>query len=97
VKREIDEMVKQCACCGRFFKPQRGDSKYCGDKFCQKERNKDYLRRKNGKVEKPKTKDPLVEASIEARKLGLSYGQYIGYRDTGYLSKYKRMRKIHEL
>lgn len=34
----------------------------------------------------------LTKDAIEARKLGLSYGQYIAYRDTGYLEHFKRMQ-----
>lgn len=30
---------------------------------------------------------------VEARELGLSYGEYIAYRDTGYLEKYKQIKK----
>lgn len=32
----------------------------------------------------------LSEVALRARQLGLSYGQYIAYRDTDYLDTYKK-------
>lgn len=37
------------------------------------------------KVNKP---DIIARDEAEARELGLSYGEYMGYRDTGYLETY---------
>lgn len=33
----------------------------------------------------------IAEAEREANKLGISYGLYVAYRDTGYLEDYKRL------
>lgn len=37
---------------------------------------------------KTKRPDTLAKDEAEARALGLSYGEYMGYRDTGYLETY---------
>lgn len=38
-------------------------------------------------------RDVLVENERKARELGLSYGTYCVYRDTGYLETYKQQRE----
>ena len=35
----------------------------------------------------------LDEEAAEAARLGLSYGEYVGLRDSGYLEKYLESRK----
>ena len=42
---------------------------------------------------KAKKKDLLAEDERKARELGLSYGTYCAYRDTGYLETYKKRRE----
>lgn len=41
-------------------------------------------------------KTTIEDLNQEARKLGLSYGQYMAYRETGYLEHYKTMQENHK-
>lgn len=43
--------------------------------------------------EKPKRKDTTAEDEAEARLLGISYGTYIAYKETGYLETFKKQQK----
>lgn len=43
--------------------------------------------------DRPKPAVSLAEEEAEARKIGLSYGVYMGYKDTGYLEEYIRRWK----
>lgn len=54
-----------------------------GAKFTRPE-NKDYV-------------NTMAVEEAEARKLGLSYGMYTAYRDTGYLETYIRNREREEV
>lgn len=84
---KVYEPIK-CPECGQEFVPTRGQQKYCG-KGCytkeQRKRNREYMKKYNAnqkagkKKEKPKQKpnQELVDVAAEARKAGMSYGQYV--------------------
>lgn len=51
------------------------------------------------RLRKPKSEphvNTMAAEEAEARKLGLSYGMYTAYRDTGYLETYIRNRERGE-
>ena len=51
------------------------------------------------RLRKPKSEphvNTMAAEEAEARKLGLSYGMYTAYRDTGYLETYIRNREWEE-
>lgn len=76
--------LKECEWCGKEFDAYRDNARYC----CIEHRRLAYRKRyKNKKytVEdtEPKKKYPvknnkLVNVAIEARKAGMTYGQYVG-------------------
>ena len=47
--------------------------------------------------DRPKPEVSLAEREAEARALGLSFGMYMGYLESGYLETYKRMYKKQKL
>ena len=54
-----------------------------------------YTSRAYGRIshekDRPKPAVSLAEREKEARELGLSYGVYMAYLETGYLEQYKRI------
>lgn len=77
----------RCEYCGAIFKPNGGHQKYCSSECCknatlEKQRaNRDIeeCRRKASKNAKAvsKRRKILVNINEEARKEGLTYGQYV--------------------
>lgn len=47
--------------------------------------------------DRPKPEVSLAEREAEARELGLSFGVYMGYLESGYIEEYKRMYKRKKL
>lgn len=77
-------LMKKCEICGKEFIADRRNAKYCG-KVCRKIANNEtiekYLRTKEAAEEATKReskakKTPLWKVNEEARKAGLTYGQY---------------------
>lgn len=76
---------RKCEVCGRPYVTNKANAKYCGQK-CSKEgiRRVNAENRKiqseNKKAEKKKKKDnqkAIVNIAVEAKKAGMSYGQYV--------------------
>lgn len=73
-------------------------------KFCCNECKEIYYSHKNMSMREWKRKmelrhhsydqKHLTDVAMMASKLGVTYGQYVGYRDTGYLGHYKKMRGL---
>lgn len=78
------EIKKECEWCGNEFKAYRDNARYC----CIEHRRLAYRKRyefKKYKFEEcePKKKyseknTKLVDIAVEARKAGMTYGQYVG-------------------
>ena len=47
--------------------------------------------------DRPKPEVSIAEREREARELGLSFGVYMGYLESGYIEEYKRMYKRKKL
>ena len=92
-----DDMT--CEICGKVFKPLSGNQKRCGNckgiakkmqqhewyKINSSNRPLHYNTGENEIVAKPfkSTMDQLTNDAVAARKLGVSYGQYIAYYKRG--------------
>ena len=85
--------LRYCAICGNAFVAKARNGKYCG-KECSEEGNRRLVRKRCAmyraqakgvvieKVEEKPTKAKelsLVEVAIEARKAGMTYGQYVAH------------------
>ena len=72
-----------CVICGKDFTNVNPQSKTCDEecrKMLNREKKKEYtLKYKRNK----KPNSLLVEMSIRAKELGLSYGQYVALKDEG--------------
>lgn len=92
-KRAQREKYAVCPICGVRFERRSQRQKYCGSAECTRERMRRYSRarwandtpyenltKKPEKPKKPKIKKDMTigEIAAEARKMGLSYGQYVG-------------------
>ena len=78
---------KRCECCGKIYMPHGGNQKYCSKECCDKEakirddRNRAQSEQ-NKKIreylkESSKRRKVLVNINEEAKKEGLTYGQYV--------------------
>ena len=77
------EHKKECEWCGKEFEAYRDNARYC----CIEHRRLAYRKRYEHKKYKfeeckpkekyPKKNDELVNKAIEARKAGMTYGQYV--------------------
>ena len=76
---------KKCIICGNEFKPIR-ESQLCCSETCRRKRNDEVKKKRYSEdVEKKRAKkampesnhDAIARIAIEARKLGMSYGQYV--------------------
>lgn len=73
-----------CVICGKPFEYMKGKKVTCSID-CKMERQRQYSLKRNEefkgvkqqKKEPPKKKNTLINDSKEARKLGMSYGQYM--------------------
>ncbi len=54
-------------------------------------------RRISREKNRPKPAVSLAEEAAEAKKLGISYGTYMGYKQTGYLEEFIRRQKKAKL
>lgn len=100
-----ENMTRKCPVCGKAISQNR--KIYCSDE-CQRTskrvKNAEGMRKKRQEEKEQRTegrkkKDNnahLTQVAIEARKLGMTYGEYVAMRDTGQLEKYKR-RKFREM
>lgn len=86
---------KKCKFCGKIFIPTSRSQRYC-DETCRN--NFNYAERKSVRSEynksieaaseidpyipKDKPNEGLVNIAVEARKAGMSYGQYVLYLQT---------------
>ena len=82
----LDE-ERECPCCGKIFLPNSGSQKYCS-KECsrivinQNEAEKSRERDRQKKQEEyfkeaKKRRKVLININAEAKKEGLTYGQYV--------------------
>ncbi len=74
-----EQKIKICPVCGKVF--QDSHRKCCGPE-CAKERNKSRQRelaaeRKQEKKREELKKTSLARTAQEARRMGISYGQYV--------------------
>ena len=78
-------MIKKCIICGNEFTTNR-DAQLCCSKKCSLIRNNEVakenykLHEASRKVQKkmpPSNHDAIADIAIEARKQGLTYGQYV--------------------
>lgn len=84
---------KNCLVCGKRFMAKRIDQVYCGAN-CRKIAFKKYRKEwgeetrarerelKAEKMKKPKI-NSVAEIAVEARKAGMSYGQYVAMKQYG--------------
>ena len=74
---------KKCVVCDKEFGAWKKDQKFCSKTCRQKNAKKYYDVYKNVKVEeKPKNNKvvPLDQIAEEARKAGMTYGQYVAMK-----------------
>lgn len=77
-----------CVICGKSFEYQKSKKVTCSIE-CKMERNRQYVNKRNEefkgvkqqKKEPPKKKSTLAKDAKEARKLGMSYGQYMAQKE----------------
>lgn len=73
------QIIKACEICGKEFTAGRKNAKFCS-KECYKvgncERTKQKQHEKGEEKRKNAEKMPIWKINEEARKMGLSYGQY---------------------
>ena len=72
--------ARNCLCCGKGFIPQSNAQHYC-DRECREEHNRirsrENRRKKREALRKARLRKlSLNEFTAEAKKLGMSYGQY---------------------
>lgn len=73
----IIKKIRKCEFCGKEFRPRNGNQIFCST-VCRK---KQYNAVALPQVPKPKKKnEELVKINEEARKLGMTYGQYQAMR-----------------
>lgn len=79
------EEVRNCVICGKLFVARTVNGKYCSEE-CQTEglrrrtRNNwrdNEAKKKEIRKSKKKRQKELVDIAVEARKAGMSYGQYV--------------------
>lgn len=86
--RQIIVYKRNCKMCGKLFETTDSRKIYC-DKPCQRKATAEKVKesRKSQKVvKKPETKkktraQSLHKAAVEARKLHMSYGQYVAMQE----------------
>ena len=74
-----EEVQRECKFCGKSFTPTTGQQRYCCDACRYRASNlnkKDHITKKSEKAMKKRVKEGLVADTVEARKLGMTYGQY---------------------
>ena len=78
---------KVCAICGNTFLNANINAKLCGNEECRKIHNrmkdKAYHAKKREEKVVTKPNTSIVEISIKAKELGLSYGQYVALQREG--------------
>jgi hypothetical protein len=78
VNREQQNMTeKKCPYCNKYFMTNSHQRIYCSDD-CGKAMRA-FMRKKSKPKPKKKTVNPLRDIAIEARKHGMSYGQYVAH------------------
>lgn len=76
------EREKVCIICGKRYIAYTPNSRYCSDE-CKEEGNRIIKEMYNDRrvkcyhAKKKKSNDALIDISAEAKKLGMSYGQYV--------------------
>lgn len=68
------KQIKKCESCGAEFETDRGYQKYCS-RECRLEMSRSLAKQRTQEKKKKKD-DSLGRACIEARRLGITYGQY---------------------
>lgn len=67
---------KKCVICGKLFTPHTGRQNQCNSTECKK-----AYRKISGKYrfQEPVLTSEISKIVASARKVGMSYGQYVGY------------------
>lgn len=75
---------KICEICGKEFTPRHHRQLYC-TKECANESEKQnkIIRKRRPKVVYEKKNQELVEMTVKARELGMTYGQYVAMIEGG--------------
>lgn len=70
-------MIKNCEICGKEFETKRDYQKYCS-KACRLKQNRSLERERTEKkrTERKTKNKSLTNAAVEARAMGMTYGQY---------------------
>lgn len=80
------KITKNCALCGKPFTAVTANSKYCSNK-CYRTMNREMSASwKKEQVTKPKKRKKdktIVDLAVEARKAGMTYGQYVAKMEYG--------------
>lgn len=81
-------MLIKCRICGEFFNAKNGNARYCSKQCKNKAKLNALHERKLGlgvssKKEAKKVNKELVDISVKARELGMSYGQYVAMMEMG--------------
>lgn len=66
---------RNCDCCGKKYITKSHKSKYCGAECKKKSAKKNNKKKKV--VRKNNTNRELMDYAAEARKAGISYGEYV--------------------
>lgn len=71
------EMIKSCKVCGKEFITTCHNKAYCSEECSvDGKRADDRMRR----LKRKKKSNSLVEIAVEARKHGMTYGQYVAWK-----------------
>lgn len=73
-------MERICKRCGKPFIPETYCQKYC-EKACQLEANREQTKERMRRLKEcNRKKTSLKQLTVEARKAGMSYGQYVAMK-----------------
>ena len=85
----MKEYKKVCTICGKEFIAHNKATKMCSDACrsirekqlgkIREEKHKKEAEKARKKKKKKKKGNPLVDMAVQARKHGMTYGQYVGY------------------
>ncbi len=74
-------MTKICKICSKEFESNNKRREMCGSVECRREYQSQLWRKKQGaavkKTKKNNNTKKIVDIAVEARKHGMSYGQYV--------------------
>ena len=78
---------KKCKVCEKIFTPRVASqtccSKECSEISCKQATKAYHDNKREERIRRKNPNQALVEYAVEARKLGMSYGQYVGMIEGG--------------